>query len=382
MGDVVRRGQKLYIRFKDVDGHRKMRLAPGATTKAEAKAQLARAESRVAQGLPGIMERPPVVETTPPADVLTVEQLGAKFLAGYHSPKVKDIADYRKEAGSVLRRRVYPTLGSRPAASITSLDVERLRDALVAEGYARASSTQVLAALSKMYQWGIKQGHVAANPVKGVERYRGEPSIDYLEKAEVAALLSHAEAHAPDVYPMIATAIYAGMRKGELFGLRWVDVNVERGQLTVARSYELAPKSGKRRHVAINPRLATILRAWKERCPRTDEGLVFPVDGVMGQSWDMLGLAELMKASGCHVPEKPWHALRHTFASHYMMAGGNILELQRILGHHSVTMTEIYSHFAPGHLAAGIARMSFDAPKPADVADLDEARAARAAGGA
>ena len=44
------------------------------------------------------------------------------------------------------------------------------------------------------------------------------------------------------------------------------------------------------------------------------------------------------------------HVLRHTFASHFMMAGGNILTLQRILGHKNLTMTMRYAHLAPDHL--------------------------------
>ncbi len=44
------------------------------------------------------------------------------------------------------------------------------------------------------------------------------------------------------------------------------------------------------------------------------------------------------------------HALRHTFASHFMMNGGNILALQKVLGHHSLTMIMRYAHFSPEHL--------------------------------
>lgn len=44
------------------------------------------------------------------------------------------------------------------------------------------------------------------------------------------------------------------------------------------------------------------------------------------------------------------HALRHTFASHFMMAGGNIIVLQRILGHSDIRVTMHYAHFAPDHL--------------------------------
>jgi integrase len=177
---------------------------------------------------------------------------------------------------------------------------------------------------------------------------------------------------------MVATSIYAGLRKGELMGLRWIDVNLDGGLLTVARSYTLAPKSGKPRHVPINPELAVILRRWREQCPTTDEGLVFPLFDVIG-GWRMgfrretLHLHHYLKAAGCHVPAKPWHALRHTFASHFMMAGGNILTLQKLLGHASVEQTMCYAHLAPDFMRAEVARMSF-ASTVADVANLDEKR--------
>ena len=79
----------------------------------------------------------------------------------------------------------------------------------------------------------------------------------------------------------------------------------------------------------------------------------------MGTADDMLGIDELLLAAGCHVPVRPWHALRHTFASHYVMSGGNLLALQKILGHSKFEMTQIYSHLAPDFMAGEMARLSF-----------------------
>jgi len=51
------------------------------------------------------------------------------------------------------------------------------------------------------------------------------------------------------------------------------------------------------------------------------------------------------------LPSQLTHGLRHTFASHYMMSGGDILTLQRVLGHSSLAMTMKYAYFSPGHMA-------------------------------
>lgn len=58
--------------------------------------------------------------------------------------------------------------------------------------------------------------------------------------------------------------------------------------------------------------------------------------------------------TGISTPGQLTHILRHTFASHYMMAGGDILGLQRILGHASITMTMRYAHMSPDHLKSAL----------------------------
>lgn len=60
------------------------------------------------------------------------------------------------------------------------------------------------------------------------------------------------------------------------------------------------------------------------------------------------------KRCGFDTPGQMTHILRHTFASHYMMAGGDILGLQRILGHSSITMTMRYAHLSPDHLESAL----------------------------
>src|SRR5262249_5591423 len=105
-----------------------MKLAKGCTTKPQARVALHDAEKRIRDGLPGVPEQPAVAV----ALGLTWAALGQKFTTQYASPRLKAPADYRKEAASVFKQRITPALGERVAAGITSLDVERLRDWVVA----------------------------------------------------------------------------------------------------------------------------------------------------------------------------------------------------------------------------------------------------------
>jgi hypothetical protein len=90
----------------------------------------------------------------------------------------------------------------------------------------------------------------------------------------------------------------------------------------------------------------------------------------------MSGRVKEDTTDGCHVPVRPWHAMRHTFASHYVMAGGNLLALPKILGHSKFEMTQIYSHLAPDYVAGESARLSFGPSSPP--ANLRRIRAASA----
>jgi integrase len=173
---------------------------------------------------------------------------------------------------------------------------------------------------------------------------------------------------------MIAVCIYAGLRRGELAGLRWRDLDFPANRLTVARSYRRLPKGGKIRHLPLHAELACALRQWRERCPETPEGLVFPIPGKRGYRMlnraELLGLPELLRGARCHTPDKPWHALRHTFAAHAVMSGIPLYTVKELLGHASIEMTQRYAHLAPDYLGREVARLNFAAPASAGSAKL------------
>lgn len=108
-------------------------------------------------------------------------------------------------------------------------------------------------------------------------------------------------------------------------------------------------------------------------CPASHEALVFPTArGYMRQKDRDYAFKAALAGAECHAIG--FHGLRHSFASHLMMAGANILTLQKLLGHSSVAVTMKYAHLAPDFMRDEIARLRFERPA-AGVADIAEKRA-------
>lgn len=366
MGDIVRRmrGGRFvgwYIRYKDASGVRRQR-ASHQPTKEQARRFLLEVEGRVARGLVGIPE------PAPPAP--TIAQLAERFLTEYTRPKIKDLARYRAFARTALRRAL-PTLGELRADAVQPADLARLGSVL-GERCAPNSIRLTLSFLKTLFGWAVKVGIVAHNPLRGLDMPARQDAVDYLSAAEVQALLATAERRAAQgelkdclLHALIHFAQHTGLRKGELFGLRWRDLDLDSRRLTIARSFAATPKSGKPRHLRLPDAVVPVLQRWQQRCPKTAEGLVFPrrfPDGTWGMVRDasaMLGLPALLAAAGCRPRPRAWHTLRHTFASHYIMQGGSILALQKILGHSDIKMTMIYAHLGPDFLGIEMNRIKF-----------------------
>jgi integrase len=362
VGEIIRRTKDgkflgFYLRF--YEGGRRRILASKQASHAEARRMLIEIEARVARGEAGIPERP--------TERITVAELIERFLSENGNSKLKDLAKYRAISRSVLKR-VVSELGKRDAAELTQRDIGRLRDRLSKE-LAPGSVGAVLIRLGAAYTWALREGLVSTNPCRGVAHPRAPQSLDFFSREEVQKMLTGAAARAQAsiagwmLHVGIALAVHTGLRKGELFGLRWTDLDLDAMRLSIMRSYRTTPKGGKARHLRLPSHLVPLLRAWQERCPPSPENLVIPIgkgsSRIASDSSVMLGLPGLMRELGLREVMHPWHLLRHTFASHFVMSGGNILALQKILGHSDVKMTMVYAHLAPDFLGQEMERVRF-----------------------
>jgi integrase len=140
-------------------------------------------------------------------------------------------------------------------------------------------------------------------------------------------------------------ALWTGLRRDEIVHLQWSDVDMERGTITVQNKEDFRTKSGRSRVVPADPQLADMLAEMRAD-PHSADDHVFNVN-----YWTLgIHFREAARRAGFD-RNVSLHTLRHTFASHLIMAGVDLRSVQEMLGHHDVSVTMIYSHLSPGHLA-------------------------------
>ena len=260
-----------------------------------------------------------------------------------------------KDDRSMIERHLRPAFGR---LAVASLDLSHV-DAFVAE-QAHLSPKTVhnhLTLLISMLKLAVDLGWLLRIPRIKKPKVGLDTDYRYLRSdQEIANFLRAAQAEDERVYVMYAMAVYTGLRAGELAGLRWSDIDFKQRLITVRRSYTGATKSGRLRHVPILDTLLPLLRAWRLRHPGS---LLFTNrDGrIQGNSARVFQevLHRVLERAGFESPvvngKHRWyitfHGLRHTFASHWVMRGGDLFKLQKILGHSSVEMTMRYAHLAP-----------------------------------
>jgi integrase len=144
---------------------------------------------------------------------------------------------------------------------------------------------------------------------------------------------------------MVMLSLNTGLRRGELFHLRWADINFDQKILTVQGG---GAKSGKTRHIPLNQPALEVLTGWYALSKNRNEWVFVgntgnPFDNV-NKSWrEVLRQAE--------IPHFRWHDLRHTFSSWLVMKRVDLNTVRELLGHAELKMTLRYAHLAPEHKA-------------------------------
>src|SRR2546430_8149170 len=268
----------------------------------------------------------------------------------------KDFAQmYLEREGALLksirteRNRVLAwarEFGSRPMGQITRTEIEAWRRKKMTT-CRPATINRDLSRLRRMFSLAVEWGLLEESPMKSMKFLReNNARTRYLSLEECQRLI--ASCIAPHIRALVGVALHSGMRLGEILNLRWYDLDFASGFILVRDS-----KNGESRHVPMDATLSALSRAYPHRLG-TD--LVFS-SSRGGRIVDVrTGFLNSCKPAG--LTDLHFHDLRHTFASQFVMAGGDLYILKEILGHKSLAMTTRYSHLSPTYKIKAIDRMN------------------------
>jgi integrase len=229
--------------------------------------------------------------------------------------------------------------GGMKPAEIHPLLIERYKRERV-ERVSRRTVDIELACLKHVFTKAVEWGHAAENPVRKVRLFKPRNErTRFLSEVEIVRLL---EACADYFRPVVLTAVHTGMRRGELLGLKWEDVDFAAGFVNLKRT-----KNGDPRSVPMDD---TVLEALKTLKKKSSSEYVFVQKGdgtrplrdvrkPLKRALDKAGLKDVV-----------FHTFRHTAASHLVMKGVDLKTVQEILGHRTLVMTQRYSHLSPAHM--------------------------------
>lgn len=268
-----------------------------------------------------------------------------------------------------MENRVLPELGSLRLADLHRPDIQDFADALVTEGLSPSSVQTTLLPLRAIFRRAISRGELVVNPCTGLElpAVRGRRER-FASPEEAEILIAAAPSRDRAVW---ATAMYSGLRLGELRALRVEDVDLANGVIRVERGWdpvegEIALKShAGRRKVPITAVLRGFLTDHLAHTEREGSALIFGrtasdpftanrVQGRADNAWEAANtrereLAEEGGREPAVLERITPHACRHTFASLMIAAGVNAKALSTFMGHANISITlDRYGHLMPG----------------------------------
>jgi excisionase family DNA binding protein len=241
-----------------------------------------------------------------------------------------------KTSDWVYLRRLKPYFGSTPLSKIIPETVEEYKAERLSAGIEKCSVNRELSCLRKIFNVAIDWGYASSNPVSKVKFFSEKENIRERvldECDEEPRLLKAAVTY---LEHMIVVALNTGMRKGEVFNLRWKNVDIERKQISIKES-----KSGRERKIPINSALFSLLNALKSQ---NGSGEYVFTNSRTGKPYTDIKKSFSKACDDAHIEDLRFHDLRHTFATRLVRRGVDLVMVKELLGHASIVTTQRYLH--------------------------------------
>jgi integrase len=282
------------------------------------------------------------------------EEVAKGYLETYAPSRLKPSTKHGYE--NVIRRILVPRIGSLRLDAIDGAVVRKIDAQLATDGAQASTRRNVQAILrSVICRYAVEMGILEKATTFPSLPKVGRKIIDALTQEELEKILATSS---PQHRRAFMLAAYAGLRAGEVRGLRWRDVDLTAGRLVVRRSIcrgvEATPKSG---HERIVP-LAVVLRVELEKTEKRERDQPVSLNR-QGEPWSEFTLALAFQRATKRAGLEGWrfHDLRHYFVTALFKSGAPAPTVQALAGHADLATTQRYAHVATLDLEAAIRRL-------------------------
>ena len=339
MACITKRNDRYVMDFYDNQGKRQRQTLKKGTTKKAARDKLREIEDQLAKG------------TYIPDKKIPLFSDVAKDWLEYKK------LNLRESTWSVYEghtRNHFKEFEKIKINRITTAKVEKFIANRQKEGMHILTLRKILVTLGQIFSYAVRHKYIDYNPLTDAERPKDqgeikEQKIRILTPEEINAFL---DAVSNQKYKILfRLAIFSGARQGELFGLKWSDVDWINNQIHIQRTfnnqawYDVKTKTSNRK-IDLGPVTITELKKWKLACPKNKLDLIFPNEAgqpINNSNMSYRYFDPALKAAG--LLKMRFHDLIHIYASLLIEQGENIKYIQSQLGHSSPTVTwNVYAH--------------------------------------
>lgn len=249
-----------------------------------------------------------------------------------------------------LKNHILPVLGERGIGQISEENTGELIKTLKDKNLSNRTINKILIVLKTILNDAVRWKYLPQSPIHSYQELKVQERPDFfLSKMQIDQLLI--AAHKDEIENLLIVALNTGMRVGEILGLCWDRVNLNEGFIEVTRTLTRhglgeTTKTSSKRTIYLNPVLQQLFK--NMRAEQKNPQYVFVRKN--GTPFDINHMAQrdfkavLVKAKLSSSVR--FHDLRHTYASQFVMAGGKLEVLQKLLGHKTLEMTQRYAHLA------------------------------------
>lgn len=260
----------------------------------------------------------------------TIEKLWSGYSASKsRGPNRTDKCNWEKH--------LLTAFGKKEPSELVKLDTDRLRIKLL-KTKSPQTVRHILALLQRIINYGLEHGYISPLPFKITLPDVDNVKTEDLTPEQLQALFSAIETTPHQTAAtMMKIALYTGMRRGEIFKLKWQDLDFHRGFIHI-----INPKGGKSQKIPMNQSARELL----ESIPSHDSEYLFPARGGGPRKDIAKELRAIKEQAGLPADFRPMHGLRHVYATMLASSGKvDMYTLQKLMTHKSPQMTQRYAHF-------------------------------------